>query len=71
MSSLWGSDQTQFFFDLSPQKVLEAVETLGFVCTGRVMQLNSFENRVFEVELDIEDDEIPKKSVERFKIIKF
>ena len=50
--SAWGSDITQFFYDLTPDRVLEAVEDLGLPCTGRCSALNSFENRVYEVELD-------------------
>jgi hypothetical protein len=45
---------TQFFFQLTPEKVLEAVESLDVRCTGRVLALNSLENRVYEVELDID-----------------
>lgn len=45
---------TQFFFQLTPEKVLEAVEALGVRCTGRVLALNSLENRVYEVELDVD-----------------
>lgn len=30
---------------------MDAVETLGYRCTGRCLALNSFENRVYEVEL--------------------
>lgn len=45
---------TQFFFQLTPEKVLESVESLGVRCTGRVLALNSLENRVYEVELDVD-----------------
>jgi Ser/Thr protein kinase RdoA (MazF antagonist) len=48
------SDPTQAFFALTPERVLAAVERLGTRCTGRVLQLNSMENRVYEVELDID-----------------
>lgn len=48
------SEATQFFFQLTPEKVLDAVEALGVRCTGRVLALNSLENRVYEVELDID-----------------
>ena len=47
-------DPTQAFFALTPERVLSAVERLGTRCTGRVLQLNSMENRVYEVELDID-----------------
>jgi Ser/Thr protein kinase RdoA (MazF antagonist)/5-methylcytosine-specific restriction endonuclease McrA len=50
--SAWGDDSTQFFYDLTPDRVLEAVENMGLPCTGRCSALNSFENRVYEVELD-------------------
>lgn len=47
-----GSSATKFFFELTPERILEAVERLGTRCTGRVLALNSMENRVYEVELD-------------------
>jgi len=51
----WGDDQTRFFFELTPDRVLAAVEASGFLCTGRCMALNSFENRVYDVELEVPD----------------
>jgi Ser/Thr protein kinase RdoA (MazF antagonist) len=51
------------FFSLSPERVLEAVELFGFECTGRVLALNSLENRVYEVQT--EDKEHP------FVVVKF
>ncbi len=49
-----GSSATKFFFELTPEKILESVERLGTRCTGRVLALNSMENRVYEAELDID-----------------
>ncbi len=49
-----GSAATKFFFELTPEKILEAVERLGTRSTGRVLALNSMENRVYEVELDVD-----------------
>jgi len=43
-----------YFYRLSPDKVLEAVESAGFVATGEFQQLNSYENRVFDVSLESE-----------------
>jgi len=37
------------FAHLDPDRILEAVESLGFVCDGRVLALNSYENRVYRV----------------------
>lgn len=62
----WGSSSTQFFFSLTPERILEAVESSGIRCSGRCLQLNSMENRVYE--LEIERDE-PGKG--EFRIAKF
>ena len=45
----------EFFFSLTPDVVLRSVEESGLVCSGRCMALNSYENRVYDVE--IENDE--------------
>ena len=37
------------FAELSPDAVLEAVESLGMECDGRLFALNSYENRVYQV----------------------
>ncbi len=44
------------FYELTPERVLDAVEGAGLRCTGRSFALNSFENRVYEVDLEPEDD---------------
>lgn len=65
----WGSGATRHFFELTPDKVLDAVESVtGFRCTGRLMALNSMENRVFEVEIEMEEAAKPS---DRFLICKF
>jgi Ser/Thr protein kinase RdoA (MazF antagonist) len=40
----------QRFQDLGPHDVLAAIERAGFQCTGRLMALNSYENRVYQVD---------------------
>lgn len=37
---------------LSPDLVLNAVESLGLRCDGRLLALNSFENRVYQIGID-------------------
>ena len=37
------------FAELDPDRILEAVESLGFECDGRVLALNSYENRVYRI----------------------
>ena len=39
---------------LSPETVLDAIEAVGHRCDGRVLALNSYENRVYQI--GIEDD---------------
>lgn len=40
------------FYSLTPEKALDSIERQGFPLSGRFLQLNSYENRVFSVELD-------------------
>src|SRR4051794_12571249 len=72
MSSFaWGNEETKYFFELTPERILDAVESSGLRCTGRVLTLNSMENRVYEVEIEVEDGEALKSPSEKFRIVKF
>ncbi len=64
----WGEEATRFFFELTPEKILSAVETTGVSCTGRCLQLASMENRVYELEIETNDS---KTLSDRFRIVKF
>lgn len=64
----WG-ESTRFFFEITPERVLESVESGGFECTGRCMQLNSFENRVYDVELELPEGRQP--GALNHRIVKF
>ncbi len=44
--------ESQPYYQLDPGRVMDAVESLGFYCDGRVMALNSYENRVFQVGIE-------------------
>ena len=37
---------------LTPELMLDAVESRGYHCDGRILALNSYENRVYQVWLD-------------------
>ncbi|MFW6181021.1 MAG: serine/threonine protein kinase [Spirochaetota bacterium] len=41
-----------FFYDLTPDVVLKALEQAGFQPTGHCMALNSYENRVYDLKLE-------------------
>lgn len=45
-------EQDEFFFRLSPTRVLQAVEAAGFAPSGHCFALNALENRVYDVRLD-------------------
>ena len=49
---------------LTPDVVLNALDAVGLRCDGRLLALNSYENRVYQV--GIEDDEGPRLVVAKF-----
>lgn len=51
---------TANFFNLDPENVLQATERAGFQPTGVFTQLNSYENRVFDIRLENNDSLIAK-----------
>lgn len=75
MSKLsWGDGPTQYFFDLTPDKVMDALEQnpirgVKRRCTGYSQPLGSFENRVYEVEF--ERDENSDQIRDERKVAKF
>lgn len=40
------------FEDLTPDFIIDAVESRGYRCDGRILALNSYENRVYQVGID-------------------
>jgi len=40
------------YSELSPETVLDAIEALEFRCDGRVLALNSYENRVYQIGIE-------------------
>jgi len=46
------STPTSSFYDLGPEQVLQAVESVGFACSGHQLGLNSYENRVYQIGLE-------------------
>lgn len=59
--------QSSSFYNLDPEKVLQAAEDAGYLPTGEFTQLNSYENRVFDLKLE----EAPETSEVRNVIAKF
>lgn len=67
---MFGTGATQHFYTLGPDTILNSVEKFGFRTTGRVLTLNSMENRVYEVEIEVDEKSL-KSASDKFKIIKF
>lgn len=40
------------FAALSPDRVMDAAESLGYRCDARILELNSYENRVYQIGID-------------------
>ncbi len=49
------SNQNTPYANLKPDFILDAVESIGFRCTGRLLALNSYENRVYHVGIEDSD----------------
>lgn len=45
------------FFELEPESIMQAAELAGFKPTGEFTQLNSYENRVFDIRLEAEQEQ--------------
>jgi Ser/Thr protein kinase RdoA (MazF antagonist) len=46
------SRQDASFYDLGPEQVIRAVESLGYQCDGYQLALNSYENRVYQIGIE-------------------
>lgn len=53
-------DNSQPFYQLTPDTVMDAVESRGYLCDGRILALNSYENRVYQVGIEDETPLIAK-----------
>jgi Ser/Thr protein kinase RdoA (MazF antagonist) len=58
------------FYQLDAHTILDAVDSFGVKTTGRCLQLNSMENRVYEVEIEVDESEVTAPS-DRFRVVKF
>lgn len=48
---IWG-EKSKYFYELGPDSIFKAVENHKFRPTGRILSLNSMENRVYEIECE-------------------
>ncbi|HPI15405.1 MAG TPA: serine/threonine protein kinase, partial [Spirochaetota bacterium] len=47
-----GLPENRFFFTLTPDTILRALEEAGFEPSGHCLALNSYENRVYDLRLE-------------------
>ncbi|HEX2548418.1 MAG TPA: phosphotransferase, partial [Gammaproteobacteria bacterium] len=43
---------TQPYQDLDPNVIITAIESIGLLCSGSLLALNSYENRVYQVGIE-------------------
>ncbi len=55
------------FYSLTPDEVMNALEQEGFVPTGQFTQLNSYENRVFDIHLEPGSPKAPRVVVKFYR----
>ncbi|MCH9699692.1 MAG: phosphotransferase, partial [Gammaproteobacteria bacterium] len=48
------------YYQLSPDVILNAVESKGYACNGQLLALNSYENRVYQVGIHDQEPVIAK-----------
>lgn len=44
--------ETHVFQSLTPEVIIAAIESAGFICDARILPLNSYENRVYQVGIE-------------------
>ncbi len=54
------NSQNEAYQALGPEQILDAVESLGYRCDGRLLALNSYENRVYRVGIDAGESVVAK-----------
>ncbi len=64
----WGNKETEYFYKLTPEAIMDAVERFDLKPTGRALPLNSMENRVHEIEIENPNAKSPS---ENFVVSKF
>ncbi|MFY7994240.1 MAG: serine/threonine protein kinase [Bacteriovoracaceae bacterium] len=69
-STLWGQ-KTLYFNELSPDSILNVAENHGFKVSGKVLSLNSLENRVIEIELAQKRETETSAEAEHQLVMKF
>ena len=47
-----GRDNVRAYQELHPDDIIAAIESVGWRCDGRLLALNSYENRVYQIGLE-------------------
>ncbi len=54
------ADTALAYQELRPEDIIDAVESVGYRCDGRLLALNSYENRVYQVGIEGEENLVAK-----------
>lgn len=54
------SDTSTPYYRLDPEKLIQIIESTGLICDGRLLALNSYENRVYQVGIEDTDPLVTK-----------
>ena len=54
------SDEKTPYYRLDPDTVLQSVESIGLLTDGRLLALNSYENRVYQIGIEEAEPVIAK-----------
>jgi Ser/Thr protein kinase RdoA (MazF antagonist) len=46
------NEETSAYENLGPDNIINAIEHVGYLCDGRILALNSYENRVYQIGLE-------------------
>ena len=50
----------QAYAQLNPDTIIDAIETAGYICDHRILALNSYENRVYQIGIEEQEPIIAK-----------
>lgn len=64
--AMFADAQRHPYDSLTPDRVLDALDTIGLVGDGRLMALSSYENRVYQVQLQSAPDGVSETVVAKF-----
>lgn len=60
MQIMYDNEELDSYVNLGPDQILDAIESIGYICDGRIFALNSYENRVYQIGIENADPVVAK-----------